>query len=60
MLNIEAIKAADAAHKPFSFFKAHVLSETDLDQIRRISLPSRSRASTPWTPSNTGRASRRS
>ncbi len=34
MLNIEAIKAADAEHKPFSFFKAHVLAEDDLDQIR--------------------------
>ncbi len=34
MLNIEAIKEAEAAHEPFSFFQAQVLSEDDLIQIR--------------------------
>jgi hypothetical protein len=34
MLDIEAIKAAEAAHAPFSFFKTQVLSEDDLNQVR--------------------------
>ncbi len=33
MLKIDAIEAAEAAHEPFSFFKAHVLEEGDLDSI---------------------------
>ena len=34
MLNIEAIRQAEAAHEPFSFFQAQVLSEDDLNQAR--------------------------
>ncbi len=34
MLDIHAITEAEAAHQPFSFFKAQVLSEDDLNQIR--------------------------
>jgi SM-20-related protein len=34
MLKIDAIEAADAAHKPFSYFQAQVLGETDLESIR--------------------------
>ena len=34
MLNIEAIREANAAHEPFSFFQAQVLAEDDLNQIR--------------------------
>ncbi len=34
MLNIEAIRQAEAAHEPFSFIQAQVLSEDDLNQAR--------------------------
>ena len=34
MLDIEAIRQAQAEHAPFSFFQARVLGEDDLDQIR--------------------------
>ncbi len=34
MLNIEAIKGANAAQEPFPFFQAQVLSEDGLNQIR--------------------------
>ena len=34
MLDIQAIKEANAAHQPFSFFQAQVLAEDALNQIR--------------------------
>jgi hypothetical protein len=34
MLNIGAIAAAEAAREPFSYFKAQVLNESDLNSIR--------------------------
>ncbi|HZV20359.1 MAG TPA: 2OG-Fe(II) oxygenase [Hyphomicrobiales bacterium] len=34
MLNIQAIKTAEAAHSPFPFFKAQVLGQDELAEIR--------------------------
>ena len=59
MLDIQAIKEANAAHQPFSFFQAQVLAEDALNQIRADFPALRSRAFFRWTPFNTGRASLR-